>query len=190
MSSSVATGGAHRNPWYIVQPSSASRASCSSVSTPSAITSRPSEREAALAHRGEELAGEARAGDVGGGDVDREPQVAERLGPGGRGGDRLALHMVRKLGEIVRALGHSEQGRSAQFAILRVPPARERLDPADRAARYRDLRLEADLDLVLVERTPEVDLEPVAARGGAFGACLDHMDRRALAPRFGERGAC
>ena len=115
--------------------------------------------------------------------------MAERRGPGGGLGDRLALDVVGELGEIVRALGDAEQGRRAQFAILGMLPAGERLDADDRAAGHRDLRLEADLDLVLVERAPQVDLEPVAARGRALRALLEHVHRRPLAAGFGERGA-
>ena len=117
-------------------------------------------------------------------------RLRERLGPGGGGEDRLALHMIGELGEIVRALGDGEQGHGAELAVKRVVPAGERLDPGDRAAGHRDLRLEADLDLVLVERPAQIDLEPVVARGGAFGAILQHMDRRPLPRlRLGERGA-
>ncbi len=174
--------------------SSASKAAAparSSISPPSVTSTVSLAGSNPLSpHQSEEGGGEARAQHVGSGDVDREAELGERPGPRRRRDDRLALHMVGELNQIVRTLGDAEQGVGAQFAIFGVRPARQRLRADDSSGGDRDLRLEADLDFVLVERAAQVDFEPVAALGGAFGAVLEHPDRGTVgALGFGERGA-
>src|SRR5262249_4699937 len=70
-----------------------------------------------------------------------------------------------------------------------MAPAGQRFGADDPAAGDRYLRLEQNLDLVLVERAPEIDLELVAYGIIGLSARFQHADR----PRFrrlgvGERG--
>src|SRR6185437_8704753 len=114
----------------------------------------------------------------------------QRLRPVRRSGDRLALHVIGELDEIVRALGDAEEGDGAELAELRVAPAGEGLDADDPAAGDRDLRLEQDLDLVFVERAAKIDFEPVLPRAVLRGFGIEDAYRSPLpALRLGERGA-
>jgi hypothetical protein len=82
--------------------------------------------------------------------------------------------MIGQLSEVIGSFGDAEQGGRAEFAKSWMLPPGERLGADDPPARDRHLRLEQDLDLVLVERAAQIDLELVAERGFAPRAGVHH----------------
>ena len=116
--------------------------------------------EPGLGCHGEDRLGETLAGQVGRGDVERQPQ---RFRPGRGHGQRPASDMPGQLGGMTTAFGDIEQGFRADAAKLRMVPTRESLGADQPITAAGELRLEQDFHLLLPDRGGQFLDSPAAA---------------------------
>ena len=122
---------------------------------------QPRPRKAAAIDRFEQVGHELRLSDIGGCDIDGQPQVGQGARPGRRLPQRLTQDMGGQRQHIIGSFGRREQYAGAQRAIMGVVPASQRLHAADDLRPYRILRLEHDADFAPIQRQAQVSFQPV-----------------------------
>ena len=115
--------------------------------------------------------GQRRVDDVRGGEIDRDRQLVARPPPRGALAHRGVEHPARDVGDEAGALGEPEELVRSQEPAFGVLPAHEGLHADDAAAAQRDLGLEVQDELVVVEGAAQLaqELEALGRVGVARG---------------------